>query len=417
MRSIPGTPDRLYSLDVLRGVAALAVVFWHWQHFFYDGAALSATFRCEEQPLYPLFFLFYRGGALAVNLFFSLSGFIFFWLYSQSIREGSTSVGTFFLLRFSRLYPLHWVTLAAVAILQTVCFRCEGRCFVYQYNDWYHLLLNLPLLSSVGLEKGESFNGPTWSVSVEVALYVLFFLFCRFFKPGVRVLLVLAASGLFVLPFVYWQLGHGIGSFFLGGGVYHVYLLVLRSRRRWTVTRLLAGLTVVLWVTAAWLLYHQVTLSQALTLVPVRWPVSLPRGIMATLVLFPLTILVLALVETERGTLDKRLSVLGDISYSSYLWHFPLQLLFILIAASLGAPRSVFHSSWVLLGFFAVLLPLSLASYRYLEMPAQRFLRRGWARATMAEASASRQPGHGPVRATPARAHHLTAEHGLLRAG
>jgi peptidoglycan/LPS O-acetylase OafA/YrhL len=383
-------PERLYSLDALRGVAALAVVFWHWQHFFYDRATLSAAFRCEDQPFYPIFFVFYQGGAFAVNLFFSLSGFIFFWLYAQAIREGSMSAGRFFLLRFSRLYPLHWVTLAVVVLGQAALFRIQGHFFVYQHNDAYHFLLNLPLLSSVGLEKGESFNSPTWSVSVEVVLYVVFFLLCRWFRPGVRVLLVLAVVGLFAVPVLYWPLGHGLGSFFLGGCVYLVYLRVLRSRSRKTVTTVLAGLAVIFWVTAASSLYLQVTTRQVLAALLLRVPssVPLPSGIVATLVLFPLTILVLALVETERGTLGRRLSLLGDVSYSSYLWHFPLQLLFVLTALCLGGSRAVFHSPWVFLGFFALLLPLSLASYRYLEMPAQRYLRRVWARAKpAAEAS------------------------------
>jgi uncharacterized membrane protein len=33
----PAAPaERLHTLDTLRGIAALSVVFWHWQHFFYD---------------------------------------------------------------------------------------------------------------------------------------------------------------------------------------------------------------------------------------------------------------------------------------------------------------------------------------------------------------------------------------------
>jgi peptidoglycan/LPS O-acetylase OafA/YrhL len=35
------TPTRFYSLDVLRGLAALAVVLYHWQHFFYTGSTLG----------------------------------------------------------------------------------------------------------------------------------------------------------------------------------------------------------------------------------------------------------------------------------------------------------------------------------------------------------------------------------------
>ena len=95
-------------------------------------------------------------------------------------------------------------------------------------------------------------------------------------------------------------------------------------------------------------------------------------------VLFPLTILTLALIETRRGTLGRRISFVGDISYSSYLLHFPLQLSIATIAISIGVERSIFYSPIVIAGFFAVLLAVSYASFRYFERPAQRYIRDHW---------------------------------------
>ena len=54
MHNTPVMPERLYSLDVLRGIAALAVVFWHWQHFFYIGDT-AIGFETREQPLFNAF--------------------------------------------------------------------------------------------------------------------------------------------------------------------------------------------------------------------------------------------------------------------------------------------------------------------------------------------------------------------------
>ena len=48
-------PKHLYALDVSRGVAALSVVLWHWQHFAYKGNSLSQDFIRENQPLYETF--------------------------------------------------------------------------------------------------------------------------------------------------------------------------------------------------------------------------------------------------------------------------------------------------------------------------------------------------------------------------
>jgi hypothetical protein len=44
-------------LDALRGVAAYAVVFWHWQHFFYDGTK-PTDFLVSSQPLFEYFSIF-----------------------------------------------------------------------------------------------------------------------------------------------------------------------------------------------------------------------------------------------------------------------------------------------------------------------------------------------------------------------
>src|SRR5882672_6997435 len=99
-------PGHLHSLDALRGIAALAVVAFHYSNFFTVGNALPASFNVSDQPFYGMVPLIYKSGWLAVDLFFTLSGFVFFWLYSARVSDRSVSAGKFFLLRFSRLYPL-----------------------------------------------------------------------------------------------------------------------------------------------------------------------------------------------------------------------------------------------------------------------------------------------------------------------
>ena len=88
-----------------------------------------------------------------------------------------------------------------------------------------------------------------------------------------------------------------------------------------------------------------------------------------------MTIMSLALIETKRGTLGKRFSFVGDISYSSYLLHFPLQLAAALVTAKLGINQGVFYSPWFMALFFFVLILVSLASHRYFEIPMQSYLR------------------------------------------
>jgi len=84
----------------------------------------------------------------------------------------------------------------------------------------------------------------------------------------------------------------------------------------------------------------------------------------------------LAVNDRRWNSIGKHFAFLGNISYSSYLLHFPLQLVFLLAVLFTGGSVTVFRSIWVFLVYFAILIPLSLASYYQFERPMQDFLRR-----------------------------------------
>ena len=370
--------ERFYSLDALRGLAALSVVFWHWQHFFFSGTKLG-TFNVKGFPFFEEVFVFYSKGWLAVDLFFSLSGFVFYWLYSKRIANGAISPSRFFLLRFSRLYPLHLATLLFVAFSQWWLFNKSGSYFVYPNNDGYHFLLNLGFASSWGFECGYSFNGPIWSVSVEVLLYALFFLCSRLIPVRAIILAIISIFGFFVVQKYYHPIGRGIGSFFLGGCAFLAYQAIVNSRHAATITRWAAIIMVSSWAGA--IVIAQQGGSLTLRGIPVLWHLEayfqwiVWNSLWQVLLLFPLTILSLALIETRIGPLGKRISFLGDISYSSYLIHFPLQLLFSAVLAQFSFSDSIYYSSWLMMLFMTILITISFISFRYFEMPAQRYLR------------------------------------------
>src|SRR5205085_4818978 len=141
----------------LRGLAALTVVAWHWQHFFFDPATRQLAVDGARQPFFFLLAPLYRHGWVAVDLFFVLSGFVFCLLYARSIDQRRIGAAEFALRRISRLYPLHLVTFATVAVLQALYIRDHGGvAFVYPFYDAYHASLNLLGASSWGLERGYS---------------------------------------------------------------------------------------------------------------------------------------------------------------------------------------------------------------------------------------------------------------------
>ena len=326
-------PARLYNLDFSRGLAALCVVIFHWQSFFFEQYELPATFDRTTQPLYQwLRPLYERGGYLAVSFFFILSGFVFFWLYHQNIRDRQCSFYQFAALRLARLYPLHAATLLLVLALQVVYFSRNNESFVYPYNDGYHFVLQTFFVSNWGFERGYSFNAPIWSVSIEIGLYVLFFAFA-FLRGNTAVKLV----GIVLTTVLLMGLGlsdrwaPAILAFFMGGLTYECLVKYLQLRSK-TLDIIVVSTALALWL--------GISISDRVA------QLLLTQG-MHVLVLYPFTIVALVLMELEFPHLGKRFAWIGDITYSSYLLHFPLQLGFVLCATKIGYDKSLFLSPGV----------------------------------------------------------------------
>jgi peptidoglycan/LPS O-acetylase OafA/YrhL len=240
--------------------------------------------------------------------------------------------------------------------------------------------VNLALLQGLATVGVDSWNFPSWSISVEflVNLFVLY--------PIVRTRSLAAASILVVLSLVaicclwgpvfdLFNIQQVEGAVLSGGilrgtaGILLGYLLCeayLRLRPRIDGARFLVPATVCeilviallafcLWIDNLFWNVLPVPLSALLVLQMAAVPGHVSRFLQAGI--FPL---------------------LGSISYSIYLVHVPL----FFAAVSLGwvaPPNSGFTPAWLV--YFAALLILSGASFRYLERPAQRALMRlfrGW---------------------------------------
>lgn len=367
-------PKRFHSLDILRGVAALCVVLWHWQHFFAPLNPRGVQFEPERQPFFTYFSFLYHHGFTAVELFFCLSGFVFFWLYGTPVAQRDMPFGRFAILRLSRLYPLHIATLLLVAAVQQVHQRVTQHFFVYPVNDAYHFILNMLFASSWGFQKAYSFNAPIWSVSVEIFLYCVFFFLCRVLPPRLPgILLAIAAGGLLLMPL--HPLGLGLVFFFLGGLAFRAYATIMERGTSQRAGPLVVALTLACWIGAIWVAGRQ----PEIVIAPALRPLGDDAFGIAIYLLFPLTVLSLALLETLRDGLGKRLAFIGDLTYSSYLLHFPLQLILATAVAAFSIPPEVFYSRALFIVFFAVLVTASYVSYHRFELPLQRWIRKRYA--------------------------------------
>jgi peptidoglycan/LPS O-acetylase OafA/YrhL len=360
---MPKASGRLYLLDIVRGLASLAVVVWHYQHFFFVApATLSADFVRTDQPFYRFLSLFYNEGSRAVYLFFVLSGFVFFYQYADDIRLVRIRASDFFVLRFSRLYPLHALTLVIVAIGQAISYDIHGQYIVYPCNDLKRSILSTLLLTDWLPMRYvcNTLNAPTWSVSVEAFLYLVFFLFARLLPSGFAGQLFVTAAAVIAGIAVhelngFHLLGEPVTCFFAGGVA---SLIWKRSDRDPKSSR--------------WLLLISTSVAATSILCVISFG---PSVLLLDVALYPSAILALAFFQTFHSKAGRPLRAIGDISYSTYLIHFPLQLI-ILLTFSLGMMSFNFYDPPVFAMFFFLLFFLSCISYYGFERPAQQAIRK-----------------------------------------
>ena len=361
-----GRTSKLLGLELVRFACAITVLVWHYQHF-----AMAGTGAAPQQPHEPLRLLLwplYHFGLFGVQIFWCISGFIFYWKYSGAIAARLVEPKRFFWLRFSRLYPLHFATLLIVAALQPIYVALAGEPFVYQDNGTANFLRQLAVADQWVGPRDYSFNGPIWSVSAEVFVYVLFFTLLRSF--GKSRLLILAAVALSLSSL--WS-GHTsptliCGGYFFAGGAAAEWMNSERSRSRPREAFALA----LAWIAA-------MIAVAAITGLDRTSPV-MPTWLMAICPPF------LFLAARELPGLNRwqgAIQAAGNLTYSTYLIHFPLQLA-MAIAALAGGFALPLDQPWFLLAYLGATIVLGRIVFVRFEAPVQRIIRTatlGWTRA------------------------------------
>jgi peptidoglycan/LPS O-acetylase OafA/YrhL len=360
-KSFPRFPDRISYLDSLRGLAALSVAgFYHYQHF--SAMAQPGALPPERAPLYGFLpvRLEYHYGAFAVDFFFILSGIVFSHVYARDIASGNTKLRRFWALRMARLYPIHLATLLLVALLAWGFHAFTGRFPIYSRNGTLDFVLSLFFLQGGFVDRGLAFNGPAWSLSVEILLYAVFFVVvrCRADRPAT---LLMVAAGVVILTgpvgsplLMNIPVARGLIGFALGMIVYRTIIAGERPILS------LCGLA-----------------CFAVLLLGLMMFGGLPRLSFAVVS----AALALGVATLSRWRLPQRLleikplMMLGDASLTIYLIHVPIQIALLLGAAWIG--RSVPYESYRFWAcYFAIVLAVAWPVHHWYERPMRSFLRR-----------------------------------------
>jgi len=329
-------------LDVLRGVAAICVLLRHMSDFF------SAPWLMPS-------------GALAVDLFFVISGFVIAHAYSARLRQ--LGVAGFMRFRAVRFYPLYLLGLAIGVAYLALIISTGHQTFslrdVLTAAAFAALFLPAPVspLSRFGLADGHSIapvDSPGWSLILEMWVNLFYALISPRLSNRVLAALVGMSGGYLVAGSL--AAGHWGGwtwesfDFGVARTVMSFFLGVLIFEQRACLPRLawLSGLP-----------------GLALAAACFMMPKSIVFDLMFVFLISP------AIVAAE-VTATKRYAFapyFAAMSYCVYAIHEPMVFFLNSLASKLALPRPLLG-----IAFICGLLALSPLLDRFYDRPLRRFL-------------------------------------------
>lgn len=364
------TQEYYKPLDAIRGILALAVVFYHAQW----GGFLSSN-------------AFAQNGYLAVDTFFCLSGFLMFILYRTLSTGGD--VKTFMIKRFARLYPLHFFTLIMAllyAAARLIAHKAglpvfeEGEVLPLTSESHENLrtfLSNLTLTQGMGFHDRLSYNGPSWSISTEFYTYILFAILMVFLpikKAWHFGLVGLVSAAIYfslseIRPkmdisydFGFLRCVAGFGAGIITAGIFQRTRSFFNKQTKPSATliELVAATAFLLWFCLS---EGKTTFLAALFMIPLILTFANDRGLVSSIMNLPI------------------FQYLGRISYSVYLNHALIAVVLDVVVAKVLGGRETLSplvGDMMSLLYLAIVLVCSHITYNLIEKPCGRFLRAHW---------------------------------------
>lgn len=370
-------------IEGLRGVAVLWVVAFHYV------VVRSATFPTDPWlqlvAQSPVAQVIVRNGYLGVDLFFLITGFLLTLPWFRHAAEGlpPPSARAFYLRRANRILPAYYVQLLVLFVIcvpllrDLTYWKTDLAYYLVNFGAHVTLLHYTTPITSASL----TLNGALWTLALEAQYYLLL--------PVLAPLLVRApwrtALGLFVIaiawhwlarhdlaPLVAFEMAIGAAWNLPENTIRHLLQTQLPGYLGHFAAGILAGRAWLRWrgrafgpmASAAWL-------AAAAAALGVLYRMHAPGGVWLgehNWVLIPITMGIVMLALVSSGSALARpllanppLKFVGRASYSIYLYHLPLLLLW-----NKFAPRDLGWPSLPL--YLAIVLAAAWASYRWVEL-------------------------------------------------
>ena len=286
------TGHRIYALDVLRFLAAFAVVMYHYTY-----RKLPIT---GHEDAFAAIDVVTKFGFLGVNLFFMISGFV---ILQSALSRNPTG---FAISRATRLYPTYWVCVTLTTAVLILFSNGLEDLSLFKY------LANMTMLNDyIGVGNIDSVY---WTLQAEIKFYACIFVlmllgWVRNYKVWMSVWLAATVSYFFIQQpyFMGWLISPFYSCYFIAGAAF--YLAMINGFKLFHIAILL--ITLLLALAGS----HKQVESY------IRSPDELDKIITNGILL--LSYLLFYLLSTNKLNFNKSLLItyLGGITYPLYLIH------------------------------------------------------------------------------------------------
>lgn len=363
------TPEYFHALDGVRGLLALLIAVYHtvWRSNLGQNSLLN-------------------NGPAVVDIFFVLSGFIMYRLYCDKLTNAEDAL-SYMKKRFARIYPLHlamllvmvvFASLRVVAHVIGIANYEQGEILPFgtgAAETMSSFFGHLTLTHSMGVFDQLSYNVPSWSISAEFFAYLTFAVTMVLFRPKKGSHILFICAGICLTYYSLAQVKPDLNINYDLGFV-----------------RCLAGFFT--GVVTAWVLqsaYPKFKGGQANGFNLIATLIEI--GAVCTMLLFisqasgtqqffiaPFAFVFVFIFALGKGSVSKCLSgpicrYLGKISYSIYMVHFLIAIIFGVIAEQiipkvLGADfaGNLMIGNGLVLVYLAVVLFVSHFTYHQIEV-------------------------------------------------
>ena len=342
--------NRYFGIEILRFFTSLSVLFYHYRHFYSPFNSFSEIDNKEvfnDFPFSEVLNTFYLHGIYGVHVFYCISGFVFSYVYINS--EKLVTGREFFLNRFARLYPLHFITLIIITLLQILSLTKFNSFQIVEINDFYHFILQIFFISSWGFEEGHSFNAPIWSVSIEIAIYIAFFILLILLRKF-KIKVVLALSVLLVV----------IDKILLVDSLFlECARLFFTGSLVYMVSKYFKNKYILLFISIILLIISFI-------------------GNYKTYLFCPSIVLFFSQLDIfiKKDSIKSLFNNLGNLTYSIYLIHIPLQIIIILTLNFFGIDETIVNTKTFFFVFIILLMLISNICFIKYEKPLNYLIRK-----------------------------------------